>query len=50
MFVSWVDALADFPFAVEIGEGDVEAVDVGGDDGEDEEDAIDEGVHVATCQ
>lgn len=44
-----VYALADFPLAVEICQGDVEAVDVGGDDGQDEHHAVEYEVLVRPC-
>ena len=44
-----VDPLTDFPFAIEIGEGDVEAMDVGGNDCQKKHDAIEDEVLVGTC-
>jgi len=36
-----IQALADFSLSVEVGPGEVEAVDMGGNDGEEEEGGID---------
>ena len=47
---AWVDPIADLALAGEVGEGDVEGVDVGRDDGAEEEDAGEEEVFTRTAE